>query len=604
MSKSIIDEMALPEFRKRHLDPSTVYKKIPADGAILSVGAPPGVGKTMLAQKMVPYALAHEHDLVIYVAPTRALIEELLASDATLGLNCVVFHPRPRARCGTFDGEWRELESSGCAALAKDRLCQQCPNYVSNIDPCTWPDQMDSVDVSIDLVVLTEAYLTLNPSILQRLIKKTDAKTPLILLDEGSLLTCDTTRHIEIEHLRMFDAALAASSANASEWQKGIAILLDGRDDLTNWPVFSPFDLLDQVLSIQNAGRNLYGAKFKYIAHDLSLMRMGWFNQGQFSFVPLIETKHADVILFSPYMPADVVEERLARTVVEALPSVTYRHSQTRVSNIADTIGSLRSMRSPEHFRRVIGLFSALLLRDKLLGQRSVVVAKKALLPQIKTHLTELSTTLGRPLNPVAVNAGFNPKDVEVALINYGIVGVNSLSEYDNIYCLGGYYAREDHVLSIYQQALPPALRHDLKLDTKNGIRQIASGKADFITRAHARNAQATLIMLERRLVLQAIGRIRPFTSPANVVLFQMDDLSGELGDITKYATLSQTRIAWSVPSRAELARAVLGDTMRQDRSNGLSYRALAKKHQCSVSTAHKALASLPLEELLRGITQ
>ena len=55
--------------------------------------------------------------------------------------------------------------------------------------------------------------------------------------------------------------------------------------------------------------------------------------------------------------------------------------------------------------------------------------------------------------------------------------------------------------------------------------------------------------MLERRVVLQAISRVRPFTTPAEIILFQCDDLSPELGDIKEFVSLAAARRALGVPT-------------------------------------------------------
>jgi hypothetical protein len=74
----------------------------------------------------------------------------------------------------------------------------------------------------------------------------------------------------------------------------------------------------------------------------------------------------------------------------------------------------------------------------------------------------------------------------------------------------------------------------------EHGVRQVYAADGAFNTRFHARRATATHRMLERRVVLQAIGRVRPFTTQAEVILFQCDDLSPELGVIEEFSSLAE----------------------------------------------------------------
>ena len=72
--------------------------------------------------------------------------------------------------------------------------------------------------------------------------------------------------------------------------------------------------------------------------------------------------------------------------------------------------------------------------------------------------------------------------------------------------------------------------------------------------------------MLERRVVLQAIGRVRPFTTRAEVILFQCDDLSPELGSIEEFGSLAEARHQLQIPTLAQLKRTARGETVRADR--------------------------------------
>ena len=108
--------------------------------------------------------------------------------------------------------------------------------------------------------------------------------------------------------------------------------------------------------------------------------------------------------------------------------------------------------------------------------------------------------------------------------------------------------------------------------------------------------------MLERRVVLQAVGRVRPFTSPAEIILFQCDDLTEELGPVEEFSSLAAARKALKVPTLAQLKRAALGETIRARQQAGESLRTVAADMGIAPSTASLAARAAPIEQLVEGI--
>ena len=66
------------------------------------------------------------------MSPTRGIIDEMRIADRLSPEAVVVLTPRPGARCGAAEAEWRRLERNGCAALAKSLLCKRCIENVDN----------------------------------------------------------------------------------------------------------------------------------------------------------------------------------------------------------------------------------------------------------------------------------------------------------------------------------------------------------------------------------------------------------------------------------------------------------------------------------------
>lgn len=615
MSLDVIDERRLPEFRAARLAPGTVLDQLPGPDGVLLFNDPPGVGKTTLGKALIPSALAADHNLVIFVAPTRALIAEL---PPALELGCkpeevVVLERRPRERCGPLDADWSTLETSGCAALAKATLCETCPHQ----ETCQWPDQMEHVNSSTRLIVFTEQYLVLNPNLIPALVARTKADSVLVILDEALFLTQSLTRRITRCELERFRSALGAASVDhglgqqaVARWLGNLDFLLDDDVSVDDLPRFWPGGLEHAVLAVQQAGRDLFGSAYRHLAADLSLLNSRvttgqWRRDGAFEVAVGVDLGQAQCVVLGPYLDADLVEERLHRTVTIANPAQVFRHSGTRVVNISDSIGSARSLGHAPHRCRVVDRFFALALRNARVGKRTVLVAKKQFLDAIRTRFDDLSALTGEPLRIVAADALDHPDALgprDIVLINYGIVGVNGLKGFDAIYCIGSFHIREGHLSAVYYRDLPPDRRSALRLRSHGRRRRVESADGSFHSRYHAGRARSLHRTLERRVVLQAVGRARPFTSSTEVILFQQEAFEDVLGEVTEFATIGQFRDAWNIPTAAEIARSALGDRLRPLLDEGMTYRAAADRFGVSASTIHKAALMPPLDDLLGRI--
>lgn len=614
MEAQVITEGNLPAFRSEQFAPEHVLGRLPGAESVLLFNEPPGIGKTTLGRMLISAALDNDHDLVIFIAPTRAILTELICQPDTTVQNdqIVVLERRPSTECGALNGEWRQLEAASCAALGKDQLCRSCPRF----NQCRWPDQIERIDQNTRLVLLTEQYLILNPGMIPSLIRRVAAVKPLVILDEALFLTQSQVHIITRRELETFAKTLGSVvvdhplGATAVEWwRENLEFMLDRRVAVDHQPRFFPGGLEHATLAVQAHGISSFGSDYKHLAHDLTLLHSKvttgqWQQDGSFEIAVRVDLGNAQTVVLAPYMEADLVAERLQREVVVANPGFLFRHSRTRVTNIRDGIGSARSMGDAAHRKRVIDTFAAMVLRNALHGKRTVLVAKKRFLTQIAQEIETFAQHAELPLRVHIVDADarvdqFSARDIP--LINFGIVGINALKDFDAIFAVGSYNITDAHLTGVYNQSLPPDQRHQFRIRTQNRLRGVESVNGGFSSRYHARRARSLHRTLERRVVLQAIGRARPFTSPTEVVLFQQDDFTSAFGEVEVFDTLGDLRSKLRLPTEAEVKRAVLGDKMRPHRRHGVSFRALASQFGVSVSTAHKALQSPSTTELLKG---
>ena len=527
----------------------------------------------------------------------------------------MILKPRPQLLCGAADAVWKSLERNGCAALAKEMLCQSCTQRDANGGDCSWPDQLDKISAGTQLVVLTEQYLVLRPLLIRDIRTMVRSHRTLVILDEALFATTAIVRRFTRSDLQHFRTALAeirdkeAADAGITAWIEGVDFLLDRDVELAVLRRFWSNRLNRSVLAVQEAGYQAFGTCFRYLGPELELLNSEvatgqWRDGDTFEIVVRVHTMGCDVVIMAPYLNAEIVEERLSRPVNTLFSNFAFRHSETRIINIADPIGTAKTLAQPEHFNRIVDFFLALVLKNVAQRRRTVLVTRKKFINRVKARIEQISALIGQPLICVLATSckSFDScGPTEIALINYGIVGVNSLEAFDALYCIGGYYVRADHLNAIYQQTLPPHTRMPIGVRVENRRRQVYAADGKFNTRFHAKRAVATHLMLERRIVLQAIGRVRPFTTLAEIILFQCDVLS-ELGPIEEFGSLAEARRRLQVPILARLRRAALAELVRMRRNDGQSLRAIAADLGIAPSTVLLASRDEGLGRLLEGI--
>ena len=413
----VIDQCQLVGFRACQLAPARLYQQMPVNDEVLLLALPPGIGKSRAAQALVGHALEHDHDLVIYVAPTRGIIDEIEIVRRLPAESVVTLNPRPGWLCGTADAAWKDLERSGCAALAKATLCAGCVERDINGGDCSWPDQLDKIGTGTNLVVLTEQYLLLNPLLLRDIRARAGSRRSLVILDEALFTTTAVVRRFTRSDLQGFRTALAearqkgAPDPGVEAWLEGIDFLLDRDVELAALHRFWSNRLNRSVLAAQMAGHQAFGSAFRYLATELELLNSAvttgqWRDGDTFEIVVRVDTTGCDVVIMAPYLDAEIVEERLSRPVIKLFSNLVFRHSESRIINIADPIGTATTLAQPAHFNRVVDFFLALILRNIAQERRTVLVTRKKFLNRVKARIEQVSANIGRPLTCVLASSG------------------------------------------------------------------------------------------------------------------------------------------------------------------------------------------------------
>src|SRR5262249_36604586 len=257
--------------------------------------------------------------------------------------------------------------------------------------------------------VLTEQYLVLRPLLIRDIRTMVGSRRTLVVLDEALFTTTAIVWRFTRSDLQRFRTALAemrekgSTDAGVTAWIEGVDFLLDRDVELPSPPRFWSNRLNRRMLAIQQAGYQAFGKSFRYLAPELELLNSEvatgqWRDGDIFEIVVQVHTMGCDVVIMAPYLNAEIVEERLSRPVNTLFSNLVFRHSETRVINIADPIGTAKTLAQPEHFNRVVDFFLALVLKNVAQGQRTVLVTRKKFLDRVKARIEEISALIGQPL--------------------------------------------------------------------------------------------------------------------------------------------------------------------------------------------------------------
>ena len=557
----VLGEQDLAAFRE-HWNGARLLDLIADCGGRVLIAWPIGVGKGLAIDRIIAAAIGGaRHDLVICLAPTRAvLVEREWVRNPPSCIKVVNLRPRPRTRCGDLDGLWRRYEMAGLAALGRRELCGNCPWRPG----CHWPDQYGAALRGARVIYATHAHLGRAPGFEAQLAAWTGADRVLTLLDEVTFAATTFRRRITRPELGLFAAALDRiptedETDSTREWRYLTHLLLrTSTADLRSPDWRFPFFSLEWALEIQAQGWYSFGERFRFLGHTLQQFGHSLLESrerhpnGDLSYAapPVLR---GDFAIFSGTALPEFLRFRLGRDL--ACPFVGYRfgHPGTRWFNIASRLGMRTHF--PGNADQVLDFFAGLVSRRLSEGRRPLLIAKKRF---VGLCAAGLRRRLGEyHPSPVEIVTGdwdtidLMRPDV-IPLINFGLIGTNLFEYFDCAYCLSGFYVNPEIVDTILQDVLASDGHLPIAITTEGSPRRRRARVADPRRRIFDvdRLAQPALDQQEMDVVLQAVGRVRPYTRPREIMLFQCAG-HPQLDYDREFASIAEARDSSNSPRAA-----------------------------------------------------
>lgn len=605
----VIDENNLEVFREEHLHPTKILEHLQERRRVL-LRLPVGVGKTFAADSLLAAEETYQnYDLVIYIAPTHAILQERpIIRGAKSPVPWYLLSPRPRNACGDLDEEWKKYESTGCIRYAKEDVCKWCPRTWSDAteeERCHWPTRYDDGLAGTKLIFATEANFSTNRSLVSFLCGLANSNHPLVILDEAKMLDCSFQESFSKVELRQFLGAVNKAnhkieSEVAEPWIAAMEALLDVNESTlrsTTWDFSNKLNWF--AMKLQSAGILEFGKTFRYLGYLLPQLQHSrpeerWFDeQKKIRFVsrPYMD---CDTLILSAHLDSRYAGERLglAEPIHSPFEDYVFKHSRTRSINIANRVGAQCHIKRANN-QYALDFFATLIRRNMMEGKSTILIAKKSLRSYFAKFLTERLASWNLevsivPPDHISSDAILRP-DI-IPMLHYGVLGINKFEGYDCCYCLGSYYVPSEVLSEQLQDTMPERVRADIDIEVVGHQRRVPESTDP--------RRMTYLKKLEVDPVIQAIGRVRPFTKPREIITFQLHDLSHEIPGVVEVATVEAARQLLQLPRARDIDELPIREKAQELRQEGLSLREIAVRLGVSHEKVRKMLAGESCQRL------
>mgnify|MGYP001403361078 CR=1 FL=1 len=566
----------------------------------LRIDWPIGVGKSHSIDKIIETAITTDrYDFVIALFPTRQIIKERTWITAPpLKIKIINLKPRPYKKCGPEgNASWKAFEKNNLGALGRIELCGSCQKR----NNCYWPKQYGKSLRGTKVVLGTQAHLERSPDFILQLTQWAKAKRVLVILDEANFVMKTFQRRIERRQIIFFIEVLKKQNSKYSKqihkrWLYLSELLLQASTNdfrCNEWRTPGiPFKWAGLV---QKLGYNMFGDDFKFIAYDLSHFsrsKYGSREQAENGDILFAATPNiaGDFIIFSGSVDHGFSQFRFGREFSSPFKSYCFKNPGTHFYNIASRLSAKKYFK--KNSSQILDFFAGLVVTRLKEGKRPLLISKKCFINHCIKEMKKRLKVLGfRQIRIITKgwkkNILANP--FVIPLINYGEIGTNLFQEFDCAYCLTGYYVPENAVNGILNDVLASDFKLPISLTFEGRPCRRKAGvlnSTDRIYDVH-RLAQPALDHLEMGTVFQAVGRVRPYTKPREIITFQCAE-HPNLGYSREFNNITEAREYFNIKSSRTLGMNATKKKVQAAKEKGLTQKESAKKFEIGLRTVKR----------------
>lgn len=559
-----------------------------------------GAGKSHNIDHVIATAIDQQrYDLVIALFPTRQVIDERTwIHTPPPGVRVVNFRPRPSKQCGnSFNTQWQHFEQHGLGAVGRAQLCMDC-KYMGT---CFWPTQYGNHLAGTQVLFATQTHLIRDPGFVERCAEWAKASRVLVILDEALSIMASQERTIALADIECFLDVLEHHTPKArltihQQWIYQTRLLTQSPTSDLRAPDWSfPFQSPDWSHSIQNEGWIRHGERFRYIAPALQLfgrsssMSRERLTDGTLRFAVQTDLS-GDFLIYSAQTPHALTTHRLGQDYASPFANYHFSHPGTTWYNLSSRLGM--QCYFTKNAPQILDFFAQLIVQRQHEGQRVLCIAKKRLIPlcatQLQTRLAHFGSTTVRVVNQPAANEDISDINI-IPIIGYGAIGTNRYEYFNCVYCLTGFYVTEQIVSNMLQDQRASDFRIPISIRMAGMPPRRIAEPTYSSHRIYdvATLAQVTLDHLEMGTVLQAIGRIRPFTQQREVITFQCAAHPTD-GYDKEFTTLDEMRKHFGLVDRRTAKGQVTANAVQDLQAEGLPQSVIATQLGISLRTVQR----------------
>lgn len=561
-----------------------------------------GVGKSYQLDELTTLALESKaYDCAIVLAPTRKILEERKhLQNPPDDIKVVNIQPRPSKQCGeTRALSWKDYERRNLGLLGKKHICALCTNK----DKCFWPDQYGKNLDGAKIIYATQSHFVRNPDFIQHIVTMAKANNALVIFDEANVSLNHYSRTISLASITQ--TLEAVQESHLSDYVKGplthyLECLqqasTEALRDISAWrcPAIFP----DQMTQITSIGDRIFGDRFINILYDLQSFGVSEAESreklanGSIRFPAPPVNAGYDTVLYSGTTPPDILKLKLGMDFYSPYSHVEFKGESTIWHNIASSIGTATNFK--KNSPQILDTFAQLTLQRVREGKCVLLVSKQKLVDHCVSLLNQYIAEEGvQDVRVVPASAYVECDDMTlVPMIHYGVIGINQFEEFDCCYCLNSYYVTQNILNNAIQELRAEDERIEVAITTTDNPRRrhgvITDQKYRYSDVAKVVNPM--LQTLEMGVVIQAIGRVRPFTKSREIITFQNND-APKSGYDHEYTNLEQLRNHFGLKSKQARESASLSEQINQMISEGFKQKEIASTLGISTRTVrrHKA---------------
>ncbi|CAK1794518.1 DNA-binding response regulator [Vibrio crassostreae] len=558
-----------------------------------------GVGKSYNMDQVIEAAIRQgQYDLVIVMAPTRKIIDERkFIVNPPNDIEVINIRPRPVNLCGEERNKvLQSYEARNLSHLGKRHCCDLCPKR----SECFWPSQYGKDLQGKQVVFATQTHLERNPYFITHVKQQSNSSKVLVIFDEANVSLANYSRTITVSSIRQLMEATSksdVSSKRKSVISHYLSCLLDAPSedlqDANAWH-FPRLDANDMT-KILTIGDEIFGDSFHNIIYDLqafgysSAESREKLPSGDIRFPASPFTSTSDVLLYSGTTHLSILKMRLGIDFYSPYDNYEFKGEGTTWLNLASATGA--SSNFIKNSPQILDAFTQLTIQRIREGKRVLLVSKKSHVGYCVKAINLMLVEQG--VNDIRVVHGEhyleNPDITLVPVIHYGVIGINQFEEFDCSYCLNSYYVKQGTLSDSVQDLRADSERIDVAITySKNPRRRygvVADDKYRFTDVAEVVNPM--LQTLEMGCVIQAVGRVRPFTKTREVITFQSNDPLGTTYD-KEFSNLAELRKHFGLATKRTRSSNSTADSVMALSTKNLKQAEIAKQLGISVRTVRR----------------